>query len=249
MALLILSFVAGLLTVAAPCILPLLPVIVGGSIARSGNENASYHQKWLRPLIIAASLAISVVAFTLLLKATSTLLMVPSSVWQIISGTIVLLLGLTLVAPKLWEKLAGGAKLNITTNKLLGRSFLRGGRAGDLLIGFSLGPVFASCSPTYAFIVASVLPASLALGITYLGAYAAGLAGMLLVIAYGGQALTSRLGWLSNPSGAFKRVVGVLFIVVGLAVITGLDKKIQAYVLGRGWYDPIYKLERSLEQN
>ena len=62
--LLITSFLAGILTVAAPCVLPLLPVIVGGSLM---DEHRS------RPLIIAVSLALSVILFTLLLKVFTTI--------------------------------------------------------------------------------------------------------------------------------------------------------------------------------
>jgi cytochrome c-type biogenesis protein len=50
MLLLLISFIAGILTVLAPCVLPLLPVIIGGSL--SGNTKQKS-----RPYIIAASLA------------------------------------------------------------------------------------------------------------------------------------------------------------------------------------------------
>jgi len=73
-ALLLLSFVAGILTVAAPCVLPLLPVIVGGSIVRTDADTRVAERQWFRPVIIATSLAASVVIFTLLLKATTALL-------------------------------------------------------------------------------------------------------------------------------------------------------------------------------
>lgn len=245
MTLLILSFVAGVLTVAAPCILPLLPVIVGGSIARAGGKEPK--KSWLRPLVIAGSLGLSVIAFTLLLKATTSLLGVPQIAWQILSGTIVLLFGLSLLWPHSWEKLVAATNLQAKSNQLLGKSFNKQGFAGDALIGLSLGPVFSSCSPTYAFIVASVLPASFGQGLLYLLAYALGLASMLLVIAYAGQAAAAKLGWLSNPRGWFKRLVGLLFIVVGIAVIFSLDKKLQSYILEKGWYSPIYRLEQALE--
>ena len=61
MLLLLISFIAGVLTILAPCVLPLLPVIIGGSISGKTKEKS-------RPYIIAASLAASLVVFTLLLK-------------------------------------------------------------------------------------------------------------------------------------------------------------------------------------
>lgn len=248
MTLLIISFVAGILTVAAPCILPLLPVIIGGSIARGGNTQEAQAKNWYRPLVIAGSLAISVVLFTLLLKVTTALLGVPHMVWQIVAGIIVILVGLNFLFPILWEKVAIKTGLHIGSNKFLGDSYSKKGISGDALIGLALGPVFSSCSPTYALIVATVLPASFATGLLYLIVYAIGLAGTLLVIAYLGQAVVTKLGWISNPHGWFIRTIGVLFVAVGLMVILGLDKKFQTFVLERGWYDPIANLERAVEQ-
>lgn len=243
MELLIVSFVAGTLTAAAPCILPLLPVIVGGSIARGGKDQ---NRNWQRPLIIASSLAVSVIVFTLLLKATAALLGVPVMFWQIVSGIIVTSLGISFLWPVLWEKAALKTGLYGGAHKLMGGSYAKKGFAGDALMGFSLGPVFNSCSPTYALIVATILPASFAKGFTYLLAYALGLAGILLLIAYAGQSVASKLGWLAAPSGWFKRMVGILFIIVGVSVIFGLDKQFQAFVLERGWYDPVAGIEESL---
>ena len=242
MALLILSFIAGVLTVAAPCILPLLPVIVGGSLLGGKKDNAE--RQWLRPVIIAASLAVSVVTFTLLLKATTALLGVPQIVWQVVSGTIVALLGFNYLWPHAWEALA--ASTFIRSNYLLNKAYGRGGVSGDVLLGAALGPVFSSCSPTYALIVATVLPVSYSQGVVYLVAYAVGMSATLLLVAYLGQVFVAKLKWLSDPKGWFKKTVGVVFLIVGLAVIFGLDKKFQAYVLEKGWYNPISNLEERL---
>lgn len=243
MALLILSFIAGVLTVAAPCILPLLPVIVGGGVVAGGGQR----QKWYRPLVIAASLAGSVVLFTLLLKATTVLLGIPQTVWSTISGLIVIALGLNLLVPSLWEKVMIATRFPIKTNAVLGKTMGRRGVGYDVMMGAALGPVFASCSPTYALIVAAVLPVSFAKGLLYLAAYAIGLASVLLLVAIAGQAAVTRLGWLSNPNGWFHRVIGILFILVGFAVLFGIDKRFQAYVLDQGWYDPIIRLEQRLD--
>lgn len=242
MHLLVVSYFAGILTVAAPCVLPLLPVIVGGSITSNGGKN-----HWWRPLVITGSLAASVVVFTLLLKATTSLLGVPQIVWSGISGIIVLLFGITLLFPHAWEWFVLKTGLYGRTNALMqqtGRT--RPGIAKDILMGASLGPVFSSCSPTYALIVAVVLPTSFFQGLGYLVAYALGLATILLLVAIVGQSLVKKLGWLSNPTGWFRKVIGVLFVAVGLAILTGLDRSFQSYVLDQGWYDSIIKLEQNL---
>ncbi|HEU5187693.1 MAG TPA: cytochrome c biogenesis protein CcdA [Candidatus Saccharimonadales bacterium] len=237
--LLLLSFLAGTMTVLAPCILPLLPIIIGGSI----NNGPS---RWYKPFVITASLGVSIILFTLLLKFSTALLGVPQQVWQIASGAIILLLGITMTWPKAWEPI--GAKLNLRSSKLLGRAGRQKGVLGDVLTGAALGPVFASCSPTFAFIVAAVLPIHFGLGLTYLAAYAAGLVAIFLFIALIGQKLVAKLAWASNPSGWFKRVVGILFIIVGLFVATGFDRHTQAFLVEKGWYDPFAGFEQSLLQ-
>ena len=243
MTLLILSFLAGVLTVAAPCVFTLLPVIVGGSVARSERDE---RQNVIRPLVITGSLVGSIVIFTLLLQATTALLGVPTSVWQLISGTIIILLGLNFIFPDGWNKLTAKIGLHEGSNKLLGKAYFKKGYAGDILTGAALGPVFSSCSPTYALVVASILPSSFATGLAYLAAYAIGLAGSLLIIAYAGQSLAVKLSWVSDPRGNFRRFIGALFLIVGLAIILGVDKKLQTQLLESGWYQPIERIERKL---
>jgi len=239
----IVSLLAGVLTVAAPCVLPLLPVIVGGSIVADGDARRA---RW-RPFVIAASLAVSVIVFTLLLKATTALLAIPPQVWQVISGVIVILLGVNLLFPALWERLSTRLGLGDRSNRALDASVQRQSVGGDILTGAALGPVFSSCSPTYALIVAAVLPVSFAEGLLYVTLYAIGLALPLLLIALAGRSAARRLGWLADPRGWFRRSMGVLFIIVGVIVIVGADKALQTLILDLGWYDPIANLEGVLQ--
>ncbi|WP_439563946.1 cytochrome c biogenesis CcdA family protein [Microcella sp.] len=241
--LLVVSLLAGVLTVAAPCVLPLLPVIVGGSIVADGDGRRA---RW-RPFVIAASLAVSVIVFTLLLKATTALLGIPTQVWQIISGVIVVLLGVNLLFPSLWERASTRLGLGDRSNRALDASVQRQSVGGDILTGAALGPVFSSCSPTYALIVATVLPVSFAEGLLYVTLYAIGLAIPLLLIALAGRSAARRFGWLADPRGWFRRTMGVLFIVVGIVVIVGADKALQTLILDLGWYDPIAELEGVLQ--
>lgn len=237
MELVVVAFVAGVLTVLAPCILPLLPIVIGGSVV-NGERDVK------RPFVIAASLGVSVIAFTLLLKASTAFLGIPHYVWQIVAGGLVVLLGLVLLFPKLWEPL--GARLNISSGKLLGRAGQKQGTGGAILTGAALGPVFNSCSPTYAFILAAVLPTSLGVGLSAIVAYAVGLSLMLLLIGLLGQRLIAKLGWAVNPNGWFRKILGVIFIIVGLFVLSGLDRALQTYLVEQGVYDSISEFERSL---
>jgi cytochrome c biogenesis protein CcdA len=231
--------VAGVLTVLAPCILPLLPVIIGGTVIAEDRDRR-------RPFVIAASLGVSVIVFTLILKAGTALLGVPQYVWQLIAGGLVILLGVALLFPQIWERMS--VKLNIGSNKLLGKTALKQGMGSAILTGAALGPVFNSCSPTYAFILAAVLPGSLAVGLTSIVAYALGLSLMLLLIGLLGQRLIIKLRWAVNPNGWFRRVIGIIFILVGLFVLAGLDRTVQTWLVDQGFYDAISEFERNLLQ-
>lgn len=244
MTLLVVSFLAGMLTVAAPCVLPMLPVIIGGSILDAAKDRPE--RQWLRPLIIASSLAVAVVVFSLAIKGTTALLGVPQEVWQWVSGVIVLLLGVHFVRPHIWDQLSAKAGFASRSAAALSKAGKAPGWGGSVLLGAALGPVFSSCSPTYALIIATVLPVTFGLGVLYLTAYAIGMSMTLLLIAYLGQSFAVRLRWLANPNGWFRRAIGVLFVLVGIAVIFGLDKDVQTFVLERGWYDPVSGLEQRL---
>jgi cytochrome c-type biogenesis protein len=219
------ALVAGILTTLAPCVLPLLPVIVGGSLGSSTRESRK------RALIIAASLGVSVILFTLLLRATTALIGIPQETWQWISGGILIALGAITVFPKIWDKISTRLSLQRVTNRGLSQAQARGGVLGSVLTGSALGPVFSSCSPFYGFVVVSVLPASFAEGMLYLIAYVVGLCGTLLLLALLGQRLMGKARWLANPDGVFRRVLGIVFVLVGIAIILGLDKDLQTWLI------------------
>jgi cytochrome c biogenesis protein CcdA len=244
MDLLVVAFLAGVLTAAAPCVLPLLPVIVGGSML--AGEDGRRPGSLRHPLIIVASLAVSIIVFSLLLKATTALLGVPSEVWAYVSGGIVIVLGVTLLWPSLWDRLVAATGLQRRANRMMDNSRASSGVKKDVMLGAALGPVFNSCSPTYALIVAVILPTSFGRGFAYLVAYALGLAAILLLISVFGRTVVDRMNWLSDPEGQFRKAVGVAFVVVGVAIILGLDRDFQTWVIENGWYDPVKNLEDSL---
>lgn len=229
MALLFVAFIAGVLTTLAPCILPLLPVIIGSSVSEGENKR--------KPFIIITSLVVSIVLFTLLLKYSSALIDISQNTWSYVSGGILILVALTYIFPNAWAKLPFVGKLNQKSNEALAKGFGKENMTGDIIIGAALGPVFSSCSPTYFVILATVLPRSLSEGIVYLTVYALGLGIMLLLIALLGQRLINRLGWAVNPTGWFKKGIGILFLLVGIFVATGLDKQVQTYLLEKGYFD------------
>lgn len=104
------SFIAGILTVLTPCVLPLLPIILGKSI--------SSNNKW-RPVVIIVSLMFSITLFTILLKSISTFASVPPSVWTTVSGVLVVGMGIITLFPKLWQVVTRTTKIEEKSQKLL----------------------------------------------------------------------------------------------------------------------------------
>jgi cytochrome c biogenesis protein CcdA/thiol-disulfide isomerase/thioredoxin len=241
MLLLLICFIAGILTILAPCVLPLLPVIIGGSISSKKREKA-------RPYIIAASLALSIIFFTLILKVSTLLINLSPDVLSDISGGLLIALGLVAIFPELWELLVIRVNWQAASQQFLGKGEKnRSKYIGPILIGIALGPVFASCSPTYAFILASVLPHSFVSGLIYLITYSIGLVLALLVVSLTGRKAISRYSWAVDTHSLFRRLIGVIFILIGIAIITGQEIKIETWVGNHLPFDET-RIERVLLQ-
>ncbi len=238
MTLLLISFVAGILTVLAPCILPLLPVILGRSLSDPAVSKR-------RLCIVLMSLGASIILFTLLLKASTLFINIPQDFWKFISGGIIFLFGLIMVFPSLWECISFIGNISRSSNKILTKGYKKDSVWGDVIIGASLGPIFSACSPTYFIILATVLPAMPILGLVYLFVYVFGLCLALIFMALVGQRIMVRLGTFSDPRGWFKRIMGVIFILVALAIVSGYDKKLQIQLLDAGFFD-VTKVEQKL---
>ncbi|MGL5864443.1 MAG: cytochrome c biogenesis CcdA family protein [Dermatophilaceae bacterium] len=220
------AVLAGALTTLAPCALTLLPVVVGGSVAGASDRAATR-----RALVITASLGASVFVFTLALRATTALIDVPPSVWQWMSGGLLVLLGVTQLLPGLWDRASIAMGLSSRSARGLSAAGQRGGLGGAVLIGAALGPVFTSCSPLFAYVVVTVLPAELGRGLALLTGYVAGLVAVLLAVAIAGQRLVRRLRWAADPHSWFRRGLGVLFVILGVLIATGLMQDVETWVL------------------
>lgn len=225
------ALLAGALTTLAPCVLPLLPVIVGSSLTPGSESGRSGPTGLVRVLVITASLGASIVAFTLLLKASTAALSIPQEVWQYISGGLLIVLGLFGAFPTLWERISTALNLQSTTTDGLASARQRGGLIGLIFTGGALGPVFTSCSPLYGYVVVTVLPANFGYGLFLLALYAIGLCGTLLGVALVGRSAISKLGWAADTDGWFRRGLGAVFILVGIGVLTSLDKELQTWII------------------
>lgn len=238
------ALIAGVLTTLAPCVLPLLPVIVGGSVAGAldgpegstaagGTATATRVRSAAvtRALVITASLGVSILVFTLALKASTALIGIPPEAWQWVSGGLLIVLGVIGAFPDLWERLSARLGLQARSAQRLGAARSRDGLGGQVLTGAALGPVFTSCSPLYGYVIVTVLPAEPARGLVLLAAYIIGLCGTLLVIALAGQRVVTRMGWAADAHGRFRRILGWVFIAIGVLVATGWMKAIETWLI------------------
>jgi len=224
MLLLLISFIAGMLTILAPCVLPLLPIMIGGSLSGESKQTA-------RPYVIALSLAGSIILFTLILKVSTALINLSPNILTDVSGGILVALGLVTVFPELWEKLIIKLNWQAASQRLLSKGTHNQGKyLGPILIGVALGPIFSSCSPTYAFILASILPKSFGAGLIYLIVYSFGLVLALLLVALLGRKLIKRLNWAVDTHGLFRRIIGIVFILIGIAIAAGKEVPIETWV-------------------
>lgn len=275
------AVVAGALTTLAPCVLPLLPVIVGGSVARGAKVTAGSTASAPRPnvvagaasgdsgtsastregglaegaepadaqrdeqrsarrsaVVIAVSLGLSIVVFTLVLKASTAFIGVPTAVWQWISGSILILLGVVSLFPGVWERISSALQLQSRSTSRLATARKRDGRFGEVLTGAALGPVFTSCSPLYAYVIVTVLPADFGQGLLLLIAYVVGLSGTLLLISLLGQRAVRGARWASDPHGWFRRSLGAVFVIVGILVLTGWLKDLETWLIANSPWQP-----------
>jgi cytochrome c biogenesis protein CcdA len=89
------SFLAGILTILAPCVLPVLPVILGGTLNESNYK---------RVTTIILSFVISIITFTFLLKVSTAFIAIDQQVWKVISGIILIVFGVISLFPDLREQ-------------------------------------------------------------------------------------------------------------------------------------------------
>ena len=228
MTLLLVSLLAGILSVLAPCIIAIIPLLIGYSAEKKNVARA---------VRVVVGLSASIFIFSILLKSSTLLIGISANTWQTVSGIIIIMFGVSGLFPDQWERLSGKLRLQQLSAKGQGKALKQNGKAGDFLLGASLGPIFSACSPTYALIVASILPVSPFRGLLYLLVFIVGLAAMILVIAISGQKAVAKLGWSINPHGRFKRILAIIFIIIGIFIITGTDKTLLSNAVERGWFD------------
>jgi cytochrome c-type biogenesis protein len=222
---LVLSFVAGALSILSPCVLPLLPIVLGA---------AALEQKW-GPVALAAGLSTSFVAIGLFVATIGFSIGLDADVFRYVAAVFVIAVGVVLMVPRLQTGLAvaSGPMANWAYQRLGGLSsggLNSGGLAGQFGVGVLLGAVWSPCvGPTLG--AASLLAAQgRDLGQVAVTMFVFGLGAALPLLALGLVSREAMMRWrhrLATAGHGLKAAFGAILVAMGALVITGLDKAVE----------------------
>ena len=209
------AFVAGIVTAISPCVLPVLPIIFAGGA--TGDRR--------RPYAIVAGLVWSFTLFTLVATALLSALGLPDDLLRNIAIGVVLLVGLSLLWPRLGE-------LVERPFQALGRRN-PGGLGGGFLLGVSLGLLFTPCAgPVIAAVAVLAATQRFSVeGVLVTVSYALGAGLVLLLIAVATQR-GMNLRALRSRAPLIRRALGGVVVAVAIVMALGLDVKLASHVPG-----------------
>lgn len=216
-----LALLAGLFSTLSPCVLPLLPVILGAAVSESRYG----------PVALAAGLALSFIVIGLFFALAGHAIGLDQAALRKFAGVVLILLGATLALPQLSAKFATAASpvSNWTEARFGGLS--TSGLQGQFALGLLLGAVWSPCvGPTLG--AASVLAAqgeNLGLVAATMGVF--GIGAVLPLLGLGLLSREAMLKWRNRLMGAGKSGkagLGILLALIGVLVLSGLDKKLEA---------------------
>jgi cytochrome c-type biogenesis protein len=215
-----LAFLAGILSVLSPCVMPLLPLVLGAA--------ASEHR--MGPAALAAGLAISFVAIGLFVATIGFSIGLDGDVFRRAAAVLLILVGVVLMVPVMQVRFAtaAGPMSNWTEQRFGG--FSTAGLTGQFFVGLLLGAVWSPCvGPTLG--AASVLAAQgKDLGAVALTMALFGLGAALPMLLLGMLSREALMRWrdrmIDLGKGA-KAALGVVLVLVGIAILTGFDKALE----------------------
>ena len=219
-----LAFLAGLLSVLSPCVLPLLPLVLGAA--------ASEHR--FGPLALAGGLALSFVAIGLFVATIGFGLGLDTGIFRTGAAILMILFGLVLMLPAAQTRLAvaAGPLSNWTETRFGGLSTT--GLSGQFGVGLLLGAVWSPCvGPTLG---AASLLASQGhdLGAVALTMFLFGLGAALPLCVLGTLSRATLVGWrdrMMSLGKGLKVALGLILVVTGLAIVLGADKALETLLV------------------
>jgi len=220
--LLLFAFLSGVITILAPCIWPLLPLLLSASVGEGK----------LRPLGIVSGIVTSFTFFTLFLAYILSILPISPDVFRYFAVFIIVLLGITLLVPKLnafleqWVSRISG-KLGIQVNS--GKKGFVGGFGNGFLLGVLWSPCAGPILAAVATLAATRSVTIEAFLVTL--AFAVGVGIPLFIISQLGQKFFTKSRKLSPYTTRIQQIFGGIMIVVALLIFFGYDKMLQAKIL------------------
>lgn len=218
------AWLAGVLTLINPCVLPLLPVIIAGSF--QGDRHG--------PIYMAAGLTLSFTAVGVLVTAFGHLIGLDEQMINRIAAVLMIIFGVILLVPRAQEMLASAtAPLASGANQKMTGAQTKGGM-GQFYIGMLLGAVWSPCvGPTLggAIGLAASGDGLLYAAITML-CFGLGVSTILLALSYGSRELLARRkDRLMRIMPWAKTIMGVAMIAVGLMLYFHLNRAIDSWLL------------------
>ncbi|TAM49435.1 MAG: cytochrome c biogenesis protein CcdA [Burkholderiaceae bacterium] len=221
-----LAFLAGLLTTLSPCVLPIIPILLGSA--------ANAHPR--APLALAAGLAISYAVIGTALAWAGSVLGLDTSIFRNAGAFILGALGLILMSASLQRRFAMATSgIGNAGNQLLSRMALDS-LWGQFAIGLVLGVVWSPCvGPTLG---AAVLLASqgshLPQVALLMGVFGLAAALPVVALAYVSRAAMPKVrGKLMQAGQTGKMILGALMIAVAAMILSGLDKPIEGWLVNQ----------------
>jgi cytochrome c-type biogenesis protein len=201
---LVLALLAGVVTVAAPCTLPMLPILLGASIGQTGKA---------RPAMIALGFVMSFSMVALLLSAITRAFDFDPNVLRTGAAVLLLGFGLLMIWPAPFERLTIGIA-GLTAGSSPGNAKSSQGLIGGFVLGTTLGLVWTPCAGPVLGSILTIVATSKDTGWASLQlvVYAIGAALPMLAIAYGGQAVTTHVRGIARIAPRLQQGFGVVII-------------------------------------
>jgi cytochrome c-type biogenesis protein len=220
---LIFAVLAGILTVGAPCILPLLPILLGTSIGYTSKT---------RPIFIALGFIISFSVVALLLSYLVIHLNIRPDLLRKVAVVALAIFGMFLIWPTPFERLT--VYLSGFINRASAASTTAGtGNFGGFVLGLVLGLIWTPCAgPVLGSILTLIATQTdLAQASILLIAYAIGAGIPMMLVAYGGQAVTTKIRSIARYSTRIQQVFGLLILGLAVAMYLQYDLLLQSKLL------------------
>ena len=220
----LLAFAAGALTIRSPCVLPLVPVVLGSAAQRHRAA----------PFALALGLIAGFTGVGFVLAAFGSRLGIDAEQVRIVGALLLTAAGLFLLLPGAQERLAMASGPLVAWAGDRQRQLDDRGLWGQGVIGLLLGIVWSPCvGPTLGAAVALAAQGqALSQVAVTMAAFAAGIATVMLVVALAGRTLFNRFKTGVAAKAKFgKLVLGGILAAVGVLILTGIDRLIEGAIV------------------